>query len=139
MAYKVHSVFLSKEKPARGITSCGLWRREWDSNPRNCRSQLFESCTLNHSDISPYKLCFLSFSLPLKTGEKIQDCTTNDSRKVVGNQQLFVLELSEDKSHFESRLFDQLEYCSVNWDIISAKYRKIKVFSPVRLPAPSYP
>ena len=69
-----------------------IWRREWDSNPRNCRSQLFESCTLNHSDISPYKLCFLSFSLPLKTGEKkgekIQESTTNNSRKVVGNQQL---------------------------------------------------
>ena len=37
--------------------------------------------------------------------------------------------------YFESRLFDQLEYCSMNCIIITTDYKKIKVFSPVRSPA----
>ena len=36
-----------------------------------------------------------------------------DNRKVVGNQHIFQIQLPKIHSDFESRLFDQLEYCSI--------------------------
>ena len=51
-----------------------------------------------------------------------------DNRKVIGNQHIFQIRLPKIHSDFESRLFDQLEYCSITWLVYHLLVKKSRFF-----------